>query len=96
MTDELALRRSADRAAKAEALLRDELLIEAFAALRQSYLAAWETTALRDTEGRERAWMAVTLLGKVKGHLDTVVMDGKISSVELAEIEAKAKRQRRA
>ena len=95
MTDEFTLRREADRAAKANALLSDELLAEAFTTLRAEYIRAWEATAARDQDARERLWTATTVLTKVRGHLETMISDGKIASAQLADLEAKAKREKR-
>lgn len=94
--DEFSLRRAADRAAKAKALLDSELLTEAFATLRTEYIRAWEATAPRDQDARERLWTATTVLTKVRGHLNSVIADGKVATVQLADLEAKAKREKRA
>lgn len=66
-------------------LLRDELLTEAFDTLRAEYLAGWEASPARDTDGRERLWLAVQVLGKVRGHLEQVVADGRLASRELTD-----------
>ena len=94
--DELALRRAAERAAQAKTLIDSVLLNEAFAELRQAYLNKWFTTAAGDTDTRERLWVAQTVLTKVRGHFDTIINDGKIAEAQLADIEAKAQRQKRA
>jgi hypothetical protein len=71
------------RASKAEALRKDEMLNEAFASLEDSYVAAWKSWPAGDTDGRERIWTAVNILGKVKEHLLTVVGGGKMARAEL-------------
>jgi hypothetical protein len=86
MTDEFTLRRDADRAAKAQGLLDNELLAESFTALRAEYIRAWEATAARDQDARERLWVATTVLTKVRGHLETMISDGKVASAQLVEI----------
>jgi len=93
--DEFTLRRQLDRAAKARAILDNEMLTEAFATLRQAYLDAWEATAPRDQDARERLWMATTVLTKVAGHLETVLTDGKIASQQLAFMDAEQERTKR-
>lgn len=94
--DEFTLRRAADRAAKAKALLENETLTEAFGALRSAYIAAWEMTDPRDAEGRERAWMAMTILNRIRKDLQTVLSNGKIATAQLSAMEQQATRKPRA
>ena len=92
MADEIALTRAAERAARAQRLLDDELLIEALATLDRDYLEAWRATAARDTDARERLWQAVQIVAKVRDHLARVVNSGKLAQRELNEL---AERKRR-
>ncbi len=92
MADEIALNRAAERAARADALLRDELLQEAFATLDHDYVKAWRETAARDTDARERLWQAVQIVAKVRDHLANVVNNGKLAQRELAELAERRKR----
>jgi hypothetical protein len=92
MADEIALARASERAARADALLRDELLIEAFAALDRDYAKAWRETAARDTDARERLWQAVQVVAKVRDHLSHVLNNGKLAQRELNDL---AERRRR-
>lgn len=82
------------RAARADALLRDELLVEAFDTLDKSYVGAWRETPIRDTEARERLWQAVQIVGKVRGHLTAIVGNGKLAQKELEEIEKLGERRK--
>jgi hypothetical protein len=75
------------RGAQAEALLANELLVEAFNTLDAEYNAAWRNSGARDTEGRERLWQAIQILSKVQLHLKFVIEDGKIAKRQLEEIE---------
>jgi hypothetical protein len=86
MTDELALNRAAERGARAQRLLDDDLLKEAFETLDRDYVKAWRETAARDTDARERLWQAVQIVGRVRDHLVTVVNGGKLAQRELNEI----------
>ncbi len=92
MADEIALARAGERAARADALLRDELLIEAFAALDRDYIKAWRETAARDTDARERLWQAVQVVAKVRDHLGHALNNGKLAQRELNDL---AERRRR-
>jgi hypothetical protein len=82
MTDDT-LERDAQRGRRAEQLLADELVIEIFDTMRKEYLQWWEASPARDTEGRERCWQAVQLLGKVRSHLQAMAADGKLAKAEI-------------
>ena len=71
------------RGARAQVLLRSELLQEMFANLDAEYVAAWRRTPARDTDARERLWLAVQVLGLVKDHLVIIANDGKLAQAEL-------------
>ena len=74
------------RGARAKALLEDELLQEAFAALESDYVAAWKRSPARDTDARERLWQAVNVLGKVRDHVARIAADGKLAQRELDDL----------
>lgn len=95
MSDETTLERAAARAARAEALLDDELLNESFDALEQSYVAAWRATTVDDAAGREKLFLAINIVGKVRGHLAGVVANGKLARAELKELAETAERRKR-
>jgi hypothetical protein len=80
------LHRDIVRGAKAAALLENELLQESFARLEADYIAAWRITAARDADARERLWIAVNVLGKVKEHLGKVAADGKLAQRQIDEM----------
>jgi hypothetical protein len=80
------------RRARAEALIADELLREAFARLEERYLEEWRITQFRDTDARERLWQAVNVLRKVKDHLAKVVGDGKLAEREIDALVQRRKR----
>jgi hypothetical protein len=92
--DDIALNKAIERAARAEALQRDELLIEALEALDRDYVTAWRTTHARDTDGRERLWQAVQVVAKVRDHLAHVIAGGRLAQRELDEMTAKAQREK--
>ena len=80
------LEASISRAARAQALLGNELLQEAFTKLEGDYTAAWKTWPAADAAGRERLWQAVNVLGKVKDHLARVVADGRLAQRQLSDL----------
>jgi hypothetical protein len=91
MADEIALNRAAERGARAQRLLEDELLAEAFATLDGEYTKAWRATAARDTDARERLWQAVQIVAKVRDHLTSVVNGGKLARRELDDLAGRRK-----
>lgn len=95
MSDESTLERAAARAAQAEALLDDELLSESFDALEKSYVAAWRATTIDDAAGREKLFLAINIVGKVRDHLADVVANGKLARAELKELAETAERRKR-
>jgi hypothetical protein len=80
------LHESISRGARAEALLQNDLLQEAFVRLEQDYIDAWKISPARDTDGRERLWQAVNIVAKVRDHIVKVVNDGKLSQRYLNEL----------
>lgn len=74
------------RGSRAEALLKSELLQEAFTKLEDDYIAAWKSWPAADSAGREQLWQAVNVLGKVRDHLVKVVNDGKLARRQLSDL----------
>jgi hypothetical protein len=59
---------------------------DAFKVLRGAYVTAWENTDPRDSIGREKLWIATTLLSKVEGQMRSYVTNGKLATKALEEI----------
>lgn len=95
MTDEYALNRAAAKAARAQQLLDDELLAEAFRSLEDSYTSAWRATTIEDVSGREKLFLAINIVGKVRDHLNAIVSNGKLAAKELKDLADTAERKRR-
>jgi len=87
--DEHQLIRDQERAARAQALMDNEMLKEAFATLEQQYLKAWRNTGMsqNDTHARERLFQAINIIGKVQEHLNRVIDGGKIAKRQIEDIE---------
>jgi hypothetical protein len=95
MSDEARLDQAAARAARAQELLDNELLSEAFNALEDSYVSAWRTTAIDDIAAREKLFLAINIVGKVRDHLAAAVANGKLAQAELKELAQLAERKRK-
>lgn len=77
------LERDAQRGRRAEQLLNDELLQEAFEKLKAEYLRTWENTAPEETEYRNHLWYAHRVVPLVKKHLTDLIADGKLAQAEV-------------
>lgn len=95
MTDEASLNEMATRGVRVEQLLDNELLAEAFTALEASYISAWRATGIDDVGGREKLFLAINVVGKVRDHLGSVVANGKLAEAELKELARVAERRKR-
>lgn len=95
MSDEYKLSQAAAKASRASELLGNELLSEAFKALEDSYTAAWRATLIHDVADREKLFLAINIVGKVREHLSAIVQNGKLAQNALTELAKVAERQKR-
>jgi hypothetical protein len=95
MHSEDKLLESRTRAAHAKALLDDELLAGGFAALEARYIEAWRLTAPHDERAREKLYIAVNVIGKLKEHLGSIIANGKIADAELETLIQDKERKKR-
>jgi hypothetical protein len=72
-----------DRAGKAQALLKSELLLEAREMVRTSIVNKWEKSPVRDEEGREYLFLMLKAINDVWQLLEQAVQDGKIAAHSL-------------
>lgn len=79
------------RGERAQLLLEDPLLVEAFEETRQTYIREWEASPARDTAGREQLWLMLKLLEKVRGHLRTAAEGGRLARVAVLDEERRKK-----
>jgi hypothetical protein len=89
------LEESAGRGMRAERLLADELLVEAFKTLEEAYTSAWRSTTIDDVAGREKLFLAINIVGKVRDQLGKVASDGKLAAAELKRLAETAERKKR-
>ena len=78
-------REERDRGARAQAILKDPLVVEALETLDQQYTDAWKASPHRDEQGRERIYLLMKSLEVFKGHLISVVETGKLADRELSK-----------
>jgi hypothetical protein len=95
MADENRLDQVVAKAIRARELLDNELLAEAFKGLEDGYTSAWRATAIDDVAGREKLFLAINIVGKVRDHLTAIVTNGKLAQAELKELAQVAERRKR-
>ena len=78
------------RAEKAEALLRNELLTEAFDYLEQQFIQAWKSSGIGEAEDRERIYQLSQNLDALKGYFQTVISDGKMAQSQIDEVKRRS------
>lgn len=95
MSDEDKLTREAAKGVRASNLLSDELMTEAFKGLEEAYALAWRSTTIDDVLGREKLFLAINIVGKVREHLQSVVSNGKLATAELRNLAQTAEAARK-
>ena len=95
MSDESGLDQAVTKAVRTQELIDNELLTEAFRTLEENYASAWRATVIDDVAGREKLFLAINIVGRVRDHLNAVVANGKLAQAELKELAQIAERRRR-
>ncbi len=95
MTDEIKLTQASEKAAQAQRLLTDAMLADAFKGLEEAYTGAWRATLIDDVSGREKLFLAINIVGKVRDHLQAIVNNGKLADAELKALAQTAERPKR-
>lgn len=94
MIDELKANQDISRGAQAQTLLDNDLLKGAFAQLEAAYIERWRATHIEDDKGREKLFIAVNVVGKVREHLVGIVSNGKIAAKLLDDLAKEAERKK--
>ena len=68
---------------RAQVLLNDPLLKQAFEDLLETYQQEIFNTSFTDDDNRRSLWMAYNMLDKIKGHLITIMERGKLAQKDL-------------
>ena len=95
MSDENRLDQAAAKGIRAQELLDNALLTEAFEGLEDNYTAAWRATTIDDIAAREKLFLAINIVGKVRDHLAAIVANGKLAQAELKELAQVTERRKR-
>lgn len=75
------------RGERAQRLLEDELLTEAFATIEQEYTRKWLESPERDVEGRERLRLMIKSLHRLRTELTVVLQTGQVAKHNLTLME---------
>ena len=70
-----------ERERRAYSLINDELLTEAFDALKEDLMSRWSNSGSTDLEARESIWLAMRLLDRIRGHLTSIVETGEMNKI---------------
>ena len=71
------------KAAAAERLANDPMLLEALANIRHAAITAWEQTSTENDRAREFAWLTVKVVNRIEAELQSVIDGGKIAAARI-------------
>jgi len=70
-----------ERERRAKALMNDPLFIESFDELKKELLGQWEHSGSTDIDARESIWLAIRLLDRIHGHIQSIIETGHMAEV---------------
>jgi len=74
------------RSSQAKQILQSDLFKESINTLKKIYSEALlEKTGAKESDTREKLWIAYNVVGKVEQHLQTVIETGKLAEKQLEE-----------
>jgi hypothetical protein len=76
------------RGREARRLLAEALLVEAFATVQAALQEAWLATGDAQERERERLWLMLKLLGRVRAHLTEAAQTGRLADRQLEALQA--------
>lgn len=82
----MTLEQESRRGEQARRLLEDPLLQEAFATVEGALRDAWAATGDDATAERERLWLMLKLLGRVRTSLSEAMETGKLADGQLSDV----------
>ena len=66
---------------RAKALIDNPLFQEAFDALKEDLMGRWSQSGSTDLEARESIWLAMRLLDRIHGHINSIVETGHMAEI---------------
>ena len=70
-----------ERERRAQSLINDPLLKEAFDVLKEDLMNRWNHSGSTDLEARESIWLAMRLLDRIHVHIQSIVDTGHMNEV---------------
>ena len=77
---------------RAKEVLENEAFQAAFADIENEVIEQWKTSPARDEAGREKLWIYLSMLQKLKAHLETTLQTGKLAQLEVEHRQTLAQR----
>ncbi len=75
-----------NRSSQAKQILENKLLQESISTLKKIYSEALlDKTGAKESDTREKLWIAYNVVGKVEQHLYTIIETGKLASKQLED-----------
>ncbi len=71
------------RAAHAQRLMDDPMLIEALTNIRVAAIKVWESTATDGAQAREFAWLTVKVVNRIETELQSIIDNGRIAAARV-------------
>ena len=68
---------------RAKEVLENEAFISVFTDTEQELITAWKNSPVRDHEGREKIFLTLQMLNKLKQSLTTSLETGKLAQLEI-------------
>jgi len=70
-----------ERERRAQSLINDPLLNESFDVLKEDLMSRWNHSGSTDLEARESIWLAMRLLDRIHGHINSIVETGHMAKM---------------
>ena len=88
------LNQEVSQANKAKQLFENPLLKDSFDKLKKLYSESLFNTGAKETETREKLWLAYNVVGKVEQNLLEIIDTGKLASKQLEDFRKSIKNQK--
>ena len=70
-----------ERERRAQSLINDPLLNESFDILKEDLMNRWNHSGSTDLEARESIWLAMRLLDRIHGHINSIIESGHMAKM---------------
>ena len=70
-----------ERERRAQSLINDPLLNEAFDVLKEDLMNRWNHSGSTDLQARESIWLAMRLLDRIHGHINSIIESGHMAKM---------------